>query len=160
MKQVHLNRWVKKKKERDLVTQTRQAKTSLPSPSPLPHCQGPPSRSLQPHHNNALKQRSVRSAPSTPLTFHPTHITATWPPLLYHPFSTSPLALHHYELRHERFRLTFNPVCVFYCNMIHFSDFIRFLLENVNDWTRCQLSKTLWPCKGRFVIQVFILFCT
>lgn len=42
--------------------------------------------------------------------------------------------------------------------MIHFSDFIRFLLENVNDWTRCQLSKTLWPCKGRFVIQVFIFF--
>lgn len=46
----------------------KASKTSLPSPSLLPHCQGPPSRSLQPHHNNALKQRSVKSAPSIALT--------------------------------------------------------------------------------------------
>lgn len=66
---VNVNKWIKKKTS---CYSNKASKTSLPSPSLLPHCQGPPSRSLQPHHNNALKQRSVRSAPSI-ATHHPLH---------------------------------------------------------------------------------------
>lgn len=65
----------------------KASKTSLPSPSLLPHCQGPPSRSLQPHHNNALKQRSVRSAPSI-ATHHPADLSPPTDPATHHPVST------------------------------------------------------------------------
>lgn len=155
MKQVHLNRWEKKKKREILLLKQDKQKHHYLHRLFCHIARVPPAAACS-HTTTMPLNREVSDR------HHPPRWPFTPPTLQLpdHPVSTSPLALHHYELRHERFRLTFNPICVYFCNMIHFSDFIRFLLENVNDWTRCQLSKTLWPCKGRFVIQVFILFCT
>lgn len=81
---MYINIYKCNNKKKTSCYSNKASKTSLPSPSLLPHCQGPPSRSLQPHHNNALKQRSVRSAPSI-ATHHPSDLLPHPP---HYPVST------------------------------------------------------------------------